>query len=162
MQTRLAKGAYFVRVGDRPEYVGFNLNGILRYYYLDENGRDTSKGFSIPGRFVISFSSMAEKRESYFSIEALSSVDLLIFKYADWLFLADRDMRWYKFFFKLLESAYVTKELREKSLLQDDAATRYMNFSKEYPGLESKIRQHYIASFLGISPEALSRLRNKR
>jgi CRP-like cAMP-binding protein len=148
-----------VRAGDRPEYVGFNLDGILRYYYLDADGTDTSKGFSVPGRFIISYSAMAEERESYFSIEALCDVELLRFKYDDWMRMAGRDPRWYRFFFKLLESVYIMKEMREKSFLQDDAATRYLSFRKEYPGLEDCVRQYHIASFLGITPEALSRLK---
>ncbi len=51
------------------------------------------------------------------------------------------------------------KEKRESSLLLDDAQTRYIKFGNEYPGLESRIKQHLIASYLGITPVTLSRIR---
>ena len=51
------------------------------------------------------------------------------------------------------------KEKRESSLLLDDAQTRYIKFRNEYPGLESRIKQHLIASYLGITPVTLSRIR---
>jgi len=156
---RLEKDRHFIRAGDRPEYIGFNLNGILRYYYLDAEGVDSTKGFSTPGKFVISYSALARGRPSYFSIEALTDVDMLRFKYADWMRLADKDPRWHRFFFKLVESVYIMKEMREKSFLLDDASTRYLEFREEYPDLEGKIRLYHVASFLGITPEALSRIR---
>ena len=53
----------------------------------------------------------------------------------------------------------IMKEMREKSFLLDDATTRYLNFKKEYPDLENKIKLYHIASFIGITPGALSRIR---
>jgi hypothetical protein len=53
------------------------------------------------------------------------------------------------------------KEMREKSFLLDNATTRYLQFRKDYPGLEDKINLYHIASFIGITPEALSRIRKK-
>jgi CRP-like cAMP-binding protein len=156
---RLEKGRHFIRAGERPEYVGFNLNGIFRYYYLDAEGEDSTKGFSTLGKFVISYSALARGRPSYFSIEALTDADILRFRYDEWMRLAEKDPRWYRFFFKLVESVYIMKEMREKSFLHDDAATRYQEFREEYPGLEGKIRLYHVASFLGITPEALSRVR---
>jgi CRP-like cAMP-binding protein len=157
--AHLGKNEHFVRAGTSPEYVGFNLNGVFRYYYLSLDGTDATKGFSIPGKFVISYSAMVCRRPSYFSIEALGEVDILRFKFAEWMRLAERDPRWFRFFFKLVESVYIMKEMREKSFLQDDAATRYLEFRRDYPGLEDKVRLYHVASFLGITPEALSRVR---
>jgi CRP-like cAMP-binding protein len=157
--SHLEKNKQFVRAGTNPEHVGFNLNGVFRYYYLSSDGTDSTKGFSIPGKFVISYSAMACRRPSFFSIEALGEVDILRFKYAEWMRLAERDARWYKFFFKLVESVYIMKEMREKAFLQDDASARYLEFRKDYPGLEDKVRLYHVASFLGITPEALSRVR---
>lgn len=159
--SKLEKGSQFIRAGDRSRTVGFNLNGIFRYYYLAEDGTDFTKAFSTPGKFLISYSAIAQGRESYFSIEALSDADILRFDYDDWMGLASRDPRWYRFFFKLTETVYVMKELRERSFLLDDAATRYEAFRRDYPGLEGEVKQYHVASFLGITPEALSRIRKE-
>jgi len=155
------KGVSFQRAGDIPEYMGFNLNGIFRLYYIDDDGNDLTKGFSTAGRFVVSYSALVQKRPSYFFIEAIVDTDILQFNYSQWMQMIEEDIRWYPFIFKLVETVYIMKEMREKSFLLDDATTRYLNFRNEYPDLECKIKQYHVASFIGITPEALSRIRKK-
>ena len=157
--TRVDKGKLFVRAGEVPDIVGFNLDGLFRLFYIDDDGNDLTKGFSTPGKFVVSYSAMVQNRPSYFFIEALSHTHILEFKYSRWIRMAEQNIRWYPLLFKLVEAVYIMKELREKSFLIDDATTRYLAFQKEYPGLESKIKLYHIASFIGITPGALSRIR---
>lgn len=158
---RIIKGQHFIYAGDIPEYMGFNLNGIFRLYYIDNEGNELTKGFSTSGKFVVSYSALVQKRPSYFYIEAVVDTDILKFKYSEWQKLINADIRWYPFLYKLVESVYIMKELREKAFLLDDATTRYLNFRKEYPDLEKKIKLYQIASFIGITPETLSRIRKK-
>lgn len=156
------KGQFFLMAGDVPENVGFNLNGIFRLYYDDENGNDLTKGFSTAGKFVISYSALAQRRPSFFHIEALVDTDVLQFNFSQWMQMVEEDIRWYPFLFKLLETVYIMKELREKSFLLDSAAERYMAFQRDYPNLENEIKLYHIASFIGVTPEALSRIRSKQ
>lgn len=155
------KGEFFLMAGDTPEDVGFNLNGIFRLYYLGENGNDLTKGFSTAGKFVISYSALAQKRSSFFNIQALVDTDVLQFKYNQLMQLVDTDIRWYPFIFKLLETVYIMKEMREKSFLLNSAADRYLEFRRDYPNLENHVKLYHIASFIGVTPEALSRIRKK-
>ncbi len=60
---------------------------------------------------------------------------------------------------KTAEWLYVKLDQRESELLLDDAATRYLKFLAEYPGLVHRVKQYHIASYLGITPESLSRIR---
>ncbi|MBK9207275.1 MAG: hypothetical protein IPL71_02765 [Anaerolineales bacterium] len=76
--------------------------------------------------------------------------------------MVEEDIRWYPFLFKLLETVYIMKELREKSFLLDSAAERYLAFQRDYPNLENEIKLYHIASFIGVTPEALSRIRSKQ
>jgi hypothetical protein len=85
--------------------------------------------------------------------------DILHFRYQQWMQLVEEDIRWYPFLFKLLENVYILKEMREKSFLLDDATSRYLSFREDYPNLEDKIKLYHVASFIGITPEALSRIR---
>lgn len=158
----IKKGELFIRAGDVPEHMGFNLEGLFRLYYIDEDGNDSTKAFSETGRFVISYSAIVQKRPSYFTIEALKDSRILKFNY--WMFdqMIQSDIRWYPFAFKLLESVYVMKELREKSFLLDDAAKRYQEFKQRYADVEDQIKLYHVASFLGITPEALSRIRKMK
>ncbi len=155
----LKKGQQFVAAGDIPTHMGFNLNGIFRLYYIDNQGNDLTKGFSTAGKFVVSYSALVQNRPSYFFIEAIVDSDILQFSYSRWMELVNEDIRWYPLLFKLVQTVYIMKEMREKSFLLDDATTRYLNFQKEYPDLEKKIKLYHIASFIGITPGALSRIR---
>ena len=154
-----SKGSFFVMAGDKPEYMGLNINGIFRLYYADDNGNEFTKGFSVPGKFIVSYSAIAQNRESYFSIETITESDVIQFSFLELMNMAQKAIEWFPFLFKLLQSVYIMKEMREKSFLLENASVRYVNFLKEFPGLEDKIRQYHIASFLGITPEALCRIK---
>lgn len=155
----IKKGEFFVRAGDIPRHMGFNLEGLFRLFYVDEEGNDFTKAFSETGRFLISYSAIVQRRPSYFSIEALQDSCILKFDY--WAFdqMMREDIRWYPFANKLLETVYIMKELREKSFLLDDAKKRYQEFKKCYCDVEDQIKLYHVASYLGITPEALSRIR---
>lgn len=60
-----------------------------------------------------------------------------------------------------MEQLYIKKETREAEFLLDDAETRYQRFQSSYPGLEERLTQYHVASYLGITPVALSRIRNR-
>ena len=68
---------------------------------------------------------------------------------------------WKDFLIKIISKAYLIRENREREFLLFDAEQRYQSFQKKYPNLESRIKQHYVASYLGIAPESLSRIRKK-
>ena len=157
----IKKGQFFQLEGDIPQYMGFVLNGIFRYYYINNNGNELTKGFSVTGQFVVSYSALVENRLSYFFIEATADTDILRFNYNEFMKLVNANIRWYPFLFKTLETLYIMKEMREKSFLLDDATTRYLDFKKIHHNLEGKIKLFHIASYLGITPEALSRIRKK-
>ncbi len=157
----IRKGELFVHAGEVPRHMGFNLEGLFRLYYIDEEGNDLTKGFSEPGRFLISYSAIVEKRPSYFNMEALQNSRILKFDFGTFEQMMQEDMRWYPFAYKLVESVYIMKELREKSFLLDDASKRYQEFKKQYSSVENQIKLYHVASFLGITPEALSRIRKR-
>ncbi len=159
--VHIEAGQIFLMAGDVPDDMGLNLNGIFRLYYIDDDGNDLTKGFCTPGKFLVSYSAMVQQRPSYFFIEALVEADVLLFKFSHWMQMVQEDLRWYPVMFKLVESVYIMKEMREKSFLLDDATTRYLDFRRDYPGLENQIKLYHVASFIGITPEALSRIRRK-
>ena len=66
---------------------------------------------------------------------------------------------WKDFLIKILSKAYLIKEDREREFLLFDAEQRYQSFQTRYPNLENLIKQHYVASYLGIAPESLNRIR---
>lgn len=158
----IRKGDFFICAGETSKYMGFNLEGLFRLYYVDEEGNDSTKGFSETGRFLISYSAIVQQRPSFFNIEALQDSRILKFSYGTFEKMIQDDIRWYPFLYKLMESVYIMKELREKSFLLDDASKRYHEFKEQYAAVEDQIKLYHVASFLGITPEALSRIRKKK
>jgi CRP-like cAMP-binding protein len=161
LEKTINKGEFFIMAGEISEYMGLNVSGLFRYFYVDRNGRDLTKGFSNPGKFLVSYSAIVQRRPSAFSIEALRDGKILQFPFRRFSQMMDQDIRWYPFAFRLLESVYIMKELREKAFLLDDASTRYMEFKKHFAGVEDQIKLYHVASYLGITPETLSRIRNR-
>lgn len=157
----IAKGRHFLHAGDTPTQFGFILSGLFRYYYVDRKGHEFTKDFIPQGRFVISYSAMIQGRESFFAIQALEDSRVLVITYRDWQSLIGSHICWTRVVSVLIERAFMWKEKREKEFLLDDAETRYRTFLDEFPGLEKRVKQYLIASYLGITPVALSRTRKK-
>ncbi|MEQ8684459.1 MAG: Crp/Fnr family transcriptional regulator [Imperialibacter sp.] len=159
--VELKKASLFVAAGDIPTKFGIVVSGLFRYYYLQEGGNEFTKGFFSEGSFLSSYSATIAGTPSHFSIEALENSEVLVFDYSKWEALRTGHPGWNQFLITVLEEAFTKKETREREFLLFDAKERYRLFLKRYPGLEKRVRQHVIASYLGITNVALSRVRRK-
>ncbi len=151
----------FIRAGQVPRKIGIVKKGSFRYYYISSEGKEFTKSFMHERSVISSYSAMITQSESYINIEALEYSEVVEIDFHTWEKLRKEDPKWDKLLIYLLEKAFMIKEKREREFLLLDAESRYMNFLEEHPGLENKIKQHLIASYLGIQPESLSRLRKK-
>ena len=156
----LSSGEIFIRAGETPRRFAFVHEGLFRYTYSDNEGHVYTKGFIQEGRFLSSYSAMIEERPSHFTVEALEDSVVIVIPFSDWLLLKRGVLCWNELLVALLEYGFSVKEAREREFLLFDAQQRYRSFLASYPGLENRVRQHLIASFLGITPESLSRIRN--
>lgn len=157
----LAVSETFLCAGDIPGKIAFVEEGLFRYVYIDGKGDEFTKGLILEGSFLSSYSAMIQNRPSYFTIEALEPSRILELKWTDFLMLMDKDVFWIKLLLKFIEKGYIIKEKRERDLLLLDAETRYKDFLNEFPGVSQRISQGIIASYLGIKPETLSRIRHR-
>ncbi len=152
---------YFIRAGEVPIKIAFVVSGLFRYVYINDKGDEFTKGIIVENLFLSSYSAMIMGKPSYFSIEALEDSIIMEISWKDFILLMENDIFWIKFLLKFIEKGFMIKEKRERDLLLLDAETRYKNFLTEYPGMDQRIRQGIIASYLGIKPETLSRIRSK-
>jgi len=152
---------YFIKAGETPLKIAYVINGLFRYVYTKENGEEFTKGIIAENNFISSYSAMVLKQASYFSIEALENSQILEIKWSSFNELLEKDVFWVRFLMKLVEKGFIIKEKRERDLLLLDAETRYKNFLAEFPGMGQRVKQGIIASYLGIQPETLSRIRRK-
>lgn len=160
-EKSIATAEYFIQAGETPTKIAFVIHGLFRYVYINDKGDEFTKAILAENTFISSYSAMVLSKPSYFSIEALENSALLEINWSDYHRLLDDDVFWVKFLMKFLEKGYITKEKRERDLLLLDAETRYKNFLVEFPGMDQRVKQGIIASYLGIQPETLSRIRRK-
>lgn len=152
---------HFIRAGDVPTKIAFIHTGLFRYVYHNSRGDEFTKGIILENSFISSYSAMILNKPSYFSIEALEDSHLLEIHWATFAQAMEGNIFWVQFLLKLVEKGFIIKEKRERDLLLLDAETRYKNFLTEFHGIDQRIKQGIIASYLGIQPETLSRIRKR-
>ncbi|MBX2844473.1 MAG: Crp/Fnr family transcriptional regulator [Flammeovirgaceae bacterium] len=153
--------SHFIRAGQIPTEFGFVLNGLFRYVYITEEGKEFTKVFMPEQHFISSYSAMIAKTTSFFFIEALEDAKVLVISYNNWQRLREKNPKWNLLLVKMLEKGYAIKEKREREFLLLDAESRYRIFLEEYPNVENRVKQYMVASYLGITSIALSRIRKK-
>jgi len=155
----LVKEQYFLKAGEVPQRIGLNRSGLLRVYYVDPDGKEINKHFVTANSLAISYSAFLMRQELF--IQALEDTQMLTLDYEDYTTLLESHGCWQIAARKLAEMLFVLKEKRESELLLHNAQERYALFLNDYPDLVHKISQYHIASYLGITPESLSRIRSK-
>lgn len=156
---KIKKDEFFISEGQVPKKFGIVITGLFRYYYMNSKGDELTKGFILNGNVLTAYSAMLHQQKSLFFIQALEDAFILEINYDLWLALQQQNPFWDKFLIVLLQKGYCVKEKRERELLLLDAETRYKIFREEFPALEKRIKLQIIASYLGIKPESLSRIR---
>ncbi|MBN8706917.1 MAG: Crp/Fnr family transcriptional regulator [Bacteroidetes bacterium] len=152
---------YFVKAGEVPYKVAFISSGLFRYVYVNDRGDEFTKGIISEHHFLSSYSAMIQQKPSFFSIEALEDSEILEVNWSSIQQLMEKDVFWVRFLLSFVEMGFMIKEKRERDLLLLDAETRYENFLGEFPGMDQRVKQVIVASYLGIKPETLSRIRKK-
>lgn len=154
----IEKGEIFRCIGDETKTVGLVLNGLARCYYVDGDGNDITRGFSTPGTFCMD-EGMFGYEKSIVEWEALEETMLMIFEVGMIKKTIAEEEQLKDTYMFLLENALRYKIYRENGFLVENATERYIHFKKLYPNICNRVKQHYIASYLGIKPESLSRIK---
>ncbi len=157
----LEVGEYFVCAGDDSTELAFVNAGLLRFFYQTNDGKEFNKSFITENQFAAAYSAFLTGKAARFNIQALEHCTLLVANLAAVFSLFARHSCWEKLGRILAEQVFIKKETREAEFLLDDAETRYHNFQKHYPGLEDRLTQYHVASYLGITPVMLSRIRRR-
>jgi CRP-like cAMP-binding protein len=155
-----SKHEVFVRQGEVCGQLLFIHRGLLRYAFLTENDEHT-KDFAVDtsNPFCTAFTSLMTNTASQISIEALEDTQASCWSIDYLQGLWDGSLPWQTWARRMAQGMYIRKEQREITFLRDSAVERYRRFLHEFPEVVERVPQHYVASYLGITPEALSRLR---
>lgn len=157
----LKKDAFFLHGGEKSSEIGFVINGAFRSYYIDKNGNDITKYFYSEGGILLSYVAYLSKSESMYTIQALEDSKILVAKISDFEKIVDGNYKILLFYKKALDKILVMKEEHASSFKLLNSTGRYKKFLDEHPDLENRIKQCHLASYLGITPVSLSRIRSK-
>lgn len=139
----------------------FILSGLIRYYYLAEDGKEWNKAFIAEDMMCTSFSKDFLGLMSPYGIQAIEKTTILIANYSKFESLYEKNPSIERLGRKLIERILISKMKRERSFLQNSAKMRYTDFAKENPRLFQRIPQYHLASYLGITEASLSRISNE-
>jgi CRP-like cAMP-binding protein len=158
----LEKGERFLRAGTRATEVAIVIRGLLREHFVIDDGTERTKAFVVEGEGSGSLADLLSDAPSRAFIVAEEPTRLLVVPYAQLRALALRSPAWDALGRASLERLLVIKAEREWELLALDAEERYARFRARYPALEARTLGKHVASYLGITPAHLSRLRARR
>lgn len=160
-ETTLKKGNSFITEGQTARSIGFLQTGIIRAFYRSHTGVEYNKHFFTPPCFVGGYASLITGQPNTIIQQALTDCTVYTADYRAFTALYNRFSCLERAARRLAEIYFVEKEQREIELVLLDAAERYAIFNNHYPGLAQQIPQYHIASYLGVTPTQLSRIRKK-
>jgi CRP-like cAMP-binding protein len=158
---KIRKYDYFARNGEYAKRIAFVKSGILRAYFSNQKGEEYNKTFFTKGSFMGAYSSLISGEKNSIDIDCLTDCELYVTEFYKITQLYDQYPKIERMARLLAEYLFIRKEKREIELVTLDARERYAIFRKEHPTLEQFIPQYHIASYLGITPTQLSRIRRK-
>lgn len=158
----LKQGEFVETVGKITSNFIYVNSGCLMTYYTDADGSDHVIQFAMAGWWTGDLHSFTKEEPSIYSTRALADSEVFYLPKADMEMLLQKFPKLERYFRILFQNSIVSHQYRLIQNLSATADQRYENFSKRYPSLEQYVPLKYIASYLGITPEFLSKIRRKR
>jgi CRP-like cAMP-binding protein len=154
------KGDFFLTEGQICKQVGFIAKGLMRYY-INHDGEEKTYAFSQENNYVCNYESFLPQSPSSKIIQALEDCDVLVISHDD-LQLFYTSVSEGERFGRIVIGAVFIQLLEDlSSFYTDTPELRYEKFIKKHPDLQQRISQYHIASYVGVKPQSLSRIRKR-
>ncbi|MEM6265254.1 MAG: Crp/Fnr family transcriptional regulator [Bacteroidota bacterium] len=159
--TELKKNDFFVRAGEHAQEIGFLTQGIVRAFFLNQEGKEYTKQFFVGPSIIGAYTSLISKQPNKIVQQALTDCEVLVadFKEIEQLYAQFHDLE--RLGRRIAEQYFMEKEQKELEMALLDADQRYLLMRKKFPSLEAHVPQYQVAAYLGITPTQLSRIRKK-
>ncbi|HTJ53368.1 MAG TPA: Crp/Fnr family transcriptional regulator [Cyclobacteriaceae bacterium] len=156
----IKKKTVLLHTGDTSRELYFIVHGCMRLFY-EKDGVDISAYFFTDMAFAGAYDSFASQQPSRHAIEAAEDCEIIVISYNGWQKLFVELPKMYAFVLKVLEERFISLHKLYTSMILDSPEERFLNLINERPDIIQRIPQHQIATFLGITPVSLSRIRNR-
>ncbi|MDU1892173.1 MAG: Crp/Fnr family transcriptional regulator [Dysgonomonas sp.] len=155
----VTKGTTIIETGKSSDKAFFIISGYLKYFKIVESGEELIIHLYTPDNFAISLNSFFLGTIAEEALQAITDCELLYISRTDLEKLYSTGYKWHSFGRKLMEGALIEKEERIIDQLTLTAQDKYAKLLKNHPDIIQNVPVKYIASFIGIQPESLSRIR---
>jgi CRP-like cAMP-binding protein len=158
---KLRKKQYLLQEGDVCKVIAFIEKGALRSYFVDEKGVERIVQFALEGWTIADLYSYLTSERATYNIDALEHSELVLINKQAHNELLNRLPKYERYIRLQITDAYVALQKRITSVISLDLEERYTYFSSLYPEIVQRVPQHMIASYMGLTPETLSRVRRR-
>jgi len=157
----IRKDDFFLQNGEQSTEIGLILKGVFRSFYIDQAGNDVTKYFYTQGEILLSYYAHLSQTQSKYSIQALEDSEILVTNISEFEKLVEENYQLLLFYKTMVDVMLVKKEKHASSFTLLSSTQRYQQFFADCPGLEKRIKQYQLASYLGMTAVTLSRIRKK-
>ncbi|MBL7856705.1 MAG: Crp/Fnr family transcriptional regulator [Cyclobacteriaceae bacterium] len=161
LPVKIRQGEMVEKPGDTSKYFVHVVSGCLMSYYTDKTGIDHVIQFAQAGWWTGDLPSFTKQIPAIYSTRALTDSEVLLLPKTGMDDVLGKYLKFERYFRILFQNSLETHQNRLIQNLSSTAEERYLAFGKKYPSLEQFVPQKYIASYLGITPEFLSKIRRK-
>lgn len=154
------KGSFLLRTGEVEQYLYFIEKGIIRFW-VEQDEKEITFDFAFAGNFAAAYTSFLTRQAAPYHVQALTDVAIWRLTYAHLQDVYTESKHGQLIGRLAAESLFLRKSARELSLLKDTAEERYLNLLQQQPEMIQQIPLKYLASYIGITPQALSRIRQR-
>ncbi|MFT5819305.1 MAG: CRP-like cAMP-binding protein [Crocinitomix sp.] len=161
-EKMIPKGSVLIRQGQTVKKIYFVTGGCLRSFCVDKNGKEHTLQFAIKNWWISDYIAIHNNEYATLTVECLTDSNIIEFNAKEIDGILTKFPEYEPFQRNILERHVVSLQKRILNQLQLTAAERYDLFLEQYPNIEQHTRNYYIASYLGITKESLSRIRVKK
>jgi CRP-like cAMP-binding protein len=161
LPKKIRKGQFFLHTGEVCRYLAFVERGFMRQYSIDDRGEEHVIQFAFEDWWISDMYSALTQTPATYNIDALEDTEALLLEHALQEKLCVEIPKFERFFRLLLQGSFIAKERRINSALSLSAEEQYLALVRSCSNLELRIPQNQIASYLGITPQSLSRIRKE-
>jgi CRP-like cAMP-binding protein len=158
---KFRKRQYLLQQGDVSKYTAFVEKGLLRSFIIDDKGAEVIMQFAPEGWWIGDMYSSITGEPAENNIDAIEDTETLLLTPQAHDQLLQQAPVFERFFRLQLQNSFIALQRRLKSNITQTAEEKYKNFVRLYPNIVQRVPQHNIASYLGITPESLSRIRKQ-
>lgn len=157
----IPKKTFLLKEGEICHFESFVNKGCIRNYYIDEKGDEVTLQFAIENWWVSDITSFHNKVPSNMFIETLEDCEVLTLTLEHKEILLKEVPKFERMFRLMVQKNLANLQQRLFQTIATTAAEKYLDFLNRYPTIPQRVAQHYIASYLGFTPEFLSKVRGK-